>query len=240
MGGIGNQLFQYALYLELLSRGFEMAVDTSWYENYGSRDMSLSKDFDLNMRYADKLFIKRIADIENTYISKIKKYFFKKTTHYIEDQRVFNEKIFSFDRNKDVYLDGYWCADKYFRSNIHEIKELYFPNNKREKYRDLLERKYGMNRRFASIHIRRGDYKNKTPLNPLFLLPDEYFHHAFKQYKDISNDSIYIVFSDDIEDAKQIMKDYDCHYVDWTSSAIDDFYLMASCDDHIISNSTFS
>ena len=240
MGGIGNQLFQYALYIELLSRGFEAAVDSSWYENYGSREFSLGKDFDLSLRYADSSFVKSIADIENTYITKIKKHFFRKNTHFIENQRIFNDKIFLFGKNDDVYLDGYWCTDRYFIGNISRIKELYFPNDKREKYRKLLEEKYGLNKRFVSIHIRRGDYKNKSPLNPVHLLPDWYFHWALKQYKERLNNSICVVFSDSIEDAKQIMKNYDCYYVDWTSSAIDDFYLMASCDDHIISNSTFS
>jgi hypothetical protein len=240
MGGIGNQLFQYALYVELLSKGFEVAVDISWYENYASRELSLIEEFNLNMRYADKSFVKKIADIENTYISKIKKYFFRKNTHYIENQRIFNEKIFLFEKYDNVYLDGYWGADKYFFGSILNIKELYFPNNKREKYRNLLEEKYGLNKRFVSIHIRRGDYKSKSPLNPVYILPDQYFHYAIKQYKEQFNNSVCVVFSDNIEDAKKIMRGYDCYYVDWTSIAIEDFYLMASCDDHIISNSTFS
>jgi hypothetical protein len=240
MGGIGNQLFQYALYLELLSRGFEAAVDISWYENYSGRELSLIKDFDLKMRYAEETFVKKIADIENTYISKIRKHLFRKNTHYIENYQVFNEKVFLFRKIDNVYLDGYWGAEKYFSGNILKIKELYFPNNKREKYRNLLAEKYGLDRRFIAVHIRRGDYKNNLLINPVYLLPDKYFHYAFRQYKERLNNSICVVFSDNIEDAKEIMKNYSCYYVDWTSSAIEDFYLMASCDDHIISNSTFS
>jgi hypothetical protein len=236
MGGFGNQLFQYALYIELLSMGFIVKADTSWYQA-GQKKLSLIKDLNLELQYADIHLCNKLADIKETYFSRFKKHYLKKNSHFIEVRDRFNGEIFSLNKKEDIYLEGYWQSYKYFNGNKDIIKKLYFPSDKQKYYRNILENKYGKNKRFVSLHIRRGDYKNNTRIH---LLPEKYFLSVFDTYKEIHNDSICLIFSDEITDAKQIMKSRNCFFADWSTSMLDDFYLMASCDDHIISNSSFS
>ena len=86
------------------------------------------------------------------------------------------------------------------------------------------------------IHVRRGDYVN----NPNYhILTIEYYKQALEKY---FSDRLYrlLVFSDDIEYAKEMLQSIpNCMYINGLED-IEDMCLMSMCDNWIIANSTFS
>lgn len=127
-------------------------------------------------------------------------------------------------------LDGYFQSTKYWNDKT--------PFTFKQSFIDKVK---GQNNYFdkstIAISIRRGDYVN----NPNYhLLPVEYYYLAlFEHFPDWKNYNI-IFFSDDMGYCK-------VHFECWTNayfaeglSPIEQLCLMAQCDFHIISNSTFS
>lgn len=108
-----------------------------------------------------------------------------------------------------------------------------------------------------SLHVRRGDnVTHPIGIHPLRTL--DYYKRAV-DYLDPDSEATIIVFSDDIPWCKkhiEIAIDRDCHFVeggmsrpeDWkreeylSAPAMDwvDMQLMAQCDSHILSNSTYA
>lgn len=115
----------------------------------------------------------------------------------------------------DYYLQG----EEYFEDYADEIKRLYGAGISKIDQ--------------VSIHVRRGDYVN----NPFYvdLFSVGYYEKAMAMFPGAS----FLVFSDDIEWCKlqDIFKN--CEFSEGNSE-IEDLNLMASCQGHIIANSSFS
>ena len=91
----------------------------------------------------------------------------------------------------------------------------------------------------VSLHIRRGDYLDND-INCSLGLP--YYNEAIKFINtNISNPS-YFVFSDDIEWAKENIKQEQMEFIGWNKggNSYIDMQLMSSCKHNIIANSSFS
>ncbi len=114
----------------------------------------------------------------------------------------------------DIYLQD----SKYFEKYSEEIKKLFGEN-------------VGYNKN-VSIHVRRGDYVD----NPFYvdLMKTDYYQKAMKLFKGRK----FIVFSDNPSWCKEQEIFKDCFFAE--GNEIDDFNRMASCDGHIIANSSFS
>lgn len=89
---------------------------------------------------------------------------------------------------------------------------------------------------FVAIHYRAGDYtEGKDGYHPRMTV--DYYRQAVKQFKDC----IFIVFTDDFEAFKPILKDLDGYFIIPASKGyLDDFRLMKRCKHFIIANSSFS
>ena len=86
----------------------------------------------------------------------------------------------------------------------------------------------------TSIHIRRGDYLNKTKFHPV--QPVEYFKTAISELKSKN----YLFFSDDIEWCKKVYGKNPGVYFSEGNNPFVDMYAMSKCNDNIIVNSSFS
>ena len=157
--------------------------------------------------------------------------------HYHFDQNFFNA-------NKEVYLQGYWMSWKYFHKYDQQVREAFTIE------KDLVNHLSNFvneiqSSNSVSIHIRRTDYKTDPLMKKLKgEIPVAYYQKAVTRICDQYKDVKLYFFSDDIEWVKQNLSftELPVHYIDKTitSSAIEDFYLMAQCKHNIISNSTFS
>lgn len=93
------------------------------------------------------------------------------------------------------------------------------------------------------LHIRRGDYLNKT--NAWLQVCDyHYYTKAIEYVKRHVKNPVFYVFSNTHEDIQWIKNNYefvaDLVYVDLSNSDCEELRLMYSCKQFIISNSTFS
>ena len=117
-------------------------------------------------------------------------------------------------------VQDYFQSEKYFAHNKDKITSLFNIN-----YKTVPERS-------VSIHVRRGDYLKYPEIHPT--LDADYYHKALEVIGDYSNA---FVFTDsdlpkglNIKNMQIIKLDKD----------YDELQFMASCDNNIIANSTFS
>ncbi|MCX6738749.1 MAG: alpha-1,2-fucosyltransferase [Candidatus Parcubacteria bacterium] len=234
IGGLGNQLFQYALGRRLsLERNTELFFDTTWYEKPPNRKYSLNK-FNTIGTVASKTDGKKRKPLLLDVILPINK------KRYIREQSFrFDKKILSV--GKDVYLDGYWQSPKYFES-IEDIlkKDLVLKEPQGEEHEEMRKKIYSINS--VSLHVRRGDFlaeKNKktyTDCGPGYY--QSAINYIFKQTGKIE----LFVFSDDPEWVKENL--HTGHPTTFVSSRnftdYQELDLMRSCKHNITANSTFS
>lgn len=130
--------------------------------------------------------------------------------------------------NEKILLDGYLQSFKYFEDYRPEILDLFGFNQP-------------TNKGVVAIHVRRGDYvKHSYSFPPCTMA---YYKKAVEAMlaNGLTN---YLVFSDDIPYCKQEFgKTFgDKITINYSEgfSPIADLYRMASCDDFIVANSTYS
>lgn len=117
-GGLGNQLFQFALgrKLSLLNKS-ELLLDIKYYENQNLRNFELDY-FELDYKIASTEDINR-AKNEDTKINLLKRKFRTLVSPYYKRAIVEEVEKFKYDKNiykinLPAYIDGYWQAYKYF------------------------------------------------------------------------------------------------------------------------------
>ena len=226
-GGLGNQLFgfYFAKSLCLLQnrqifvnkanlepRGFQLApLETSLIENLAIRE------------YGKKTFNKKDL-IQNRFTRKI----------YFERAFSFNPKLID-SRYLEYY--GYFQSWKYLESIKPSIKEDFDQHISnmvsRNLYFEFLQEAY------VAIHIRRGDYVNLQ--NYHGLTTKEYFQNSMKYLREFHGiDLPVLVFSDDIDKAREIIPDAFKYVAKDTRNDWDTLLLMANAQALVGSNSSFS
>ena len=213
MGGLCNYLFQIACaYAYSIKNG---------------KELFLTED--------DSIVVhKHLSTYEETVLSKV-----KLSTSIAANWNRFNEKGFNYteipNTEGNVYLNGYFQSEKYFKEYGTQIKELFtypkeYVDTVLNKYKDLLEKNT------CSIHVRRGDYLKFPDHHPTQNM--NYYMRAIKQ---MSKDSMFLIFSDDIVWCKKNFPNIPekFMFIEGNTDS-EDFLLMSLCNNNIICNSTFS
>lgn len=152
---------------------------------------------------------------------------------------VYNEPFFHYSPIKfrnNMKLFGYFQSEKYFKKHKETIIDLFSPSSEilsyLEKYQDIIE-----NPATVAVHVR--SYLMEDPTGGCHpTLSIEYFEKAMELF---SEDSLFVIFSNDIKKCKKEFAhiDKNIRFIE-NEIHIHDFYLMSMCKHHIISNSTFS
>lgn len=143
----------------------------------------------------------------------------------------------------DVYLQGYWQSEAYFKHAEAEIRREY-----RFRYplsglngciaRDILQTNS------VCIHVRRGDYVSKDAnLRKHGLCTVEYYRRAMILMNDLVEGAKFFIFSDDVDWVRENLNINRPHVYVEHNRGIDsykDMHLMTLCKHHIIANSSFS
>jgi hypothetical protein len=222
IGGLGNQLFQYAVGRQLAEvHKTELLLDVTEFETY-----------DLH-KYA--LFGLRLKE---NFASK----------KQIEDLPIYKEKHFHYNpdfRNipNDVILKGYWQTEKYFIDIEAIIREECSLKKAAEgKDKEVLQKIEVMNS--ISLHIRRGDYVTNTYESQILVSKDlEYYNRCVEYIVERLPDCHFFIFSDDSVWVKENLSlKYPATFVDHNdaSTNYEDLRLMSFCKHNIICNSSFS
>ncbi|WP_351078871.1 alpha-1,2-fucosyltransferase [Shewanella sp. CAL98-MNA-CIBAN-0140] len=244
IGGLGNQLFQYAAARALATKlGVKVSLDISAYESYDLHPFLLDK-FNCN---AD--FYKEKSLVEKFVLKAFSFKIFKKFTfiffnkYYIENDILFDNNIFKVKDNTKLF--GYFQSEMYFadiREQLLQELTLIEPLSSAE-MNICNEIKASKS---VSLHIRRGDYLYSDNANKTHgVCNNEFFEKSISYLENegvIGNDSILYIFSDDIAWCRNNLNfKYKMIFVDGNSNSPEiDMFLMSQCDHHIISNSTFS
>lgn len=244
--GLGNQMFQYALYRKLLTMEDDVYIDAiTSYELFKNQHngYELEKIFNINPKHANIRYIKQLSDTNSRLFARIRrKSFGVKRTMYIESKEFkYDEDLF---RNKDLYIKGYWQNLNYFKGIANELKEDFIfykeldPKNQR-----LAQDIFSGNS--VSIHIRRGDYYKNKSYEKKFgnVATLSYYQQAIDLIKSKIENPQFYVFSDDMDWVKENLDlGEGTTYVDYNKKedSYKDMQLMSICKHNIIANSTFS
>ena len=255
MGGLGNQMFQYALYCQMKSMGKDVKMDDeAGFIEDRQRDPALAV-FGITYEKASREEIIKMRDSSPALTAKVRRKLFGRKNHsYFEESKLFLPQIFDWD---NIYLEGFWQSAKYF-SDVEEQLKTEFDlgrlkgNNKTgrglsdraESYLKGIEETNSI-----SIHVRRGDYL--LPKNqPLYgnICTDSYYKNAIKVITDKNPDCKFYLFTNDT-DTDWIDKWLDEH----TNAAgravlvqlpagrdYEALALMSRCKHNILANSSFS
>lgn len=245
-GGLGNQLFQFALGLALEETlGFQVKYDLSAYKIVGSRKFDLDK-FVGNLKIANSEEIER----NNNVIQKIKFQIFqwvgfpfglKGLNYYLERNFQYDANVF--ELANDVYLSGYWQSEKYFVNHrVKLLERIKISDSQSPENMKYLKRIRSSNS--VSIHVRRGDYVSNSKANSIYATCDlGYYEKAIQHLSAQFEDLTFFVFSDDMEWVTTHFSKFErIIFVNANhgDTAFEDLKLMSNCKHNIIANSTFS
>lgn len=231
-GGLGNQMFQYAFARALQARG--KRVYLHWHPHHSK---SSHNGFEL-----DRVFQLQLSDtiplVSQSLLSRWQAWRLRKTAR----KREVHELQFQahFLETQSGYLDGYWQTEQYFKSIRDKIRaDFTFKSLKDPKNLELQQQI--AHSETCSIHIRRGDYVGHPELGGI--CNEAYYKNALKELDTRHPDCALIVFSDDIEFSKDLLKErQQVKFCDWNrgDDSWMDLVLMSECKHHILANSSFS
>lgn len=249
-GGIGNQMFQYAAARRAaFVNNASLKMDLGGFDDPG-QGTKRSYELDAFLISGKTALPTEVAALkyyrQNPFIRRLPIFFKKRIFHYnkthiIEKHYDFDPEILSLKGN--VYLDGYWQSDKYFKDIETllrtEFSFRYEPGGQNLHYTDLIQASESI-----SLHVRRGDYVSSTKTNAFHgVCSIEYYREAINRIKTQISAPVFFVFSDDIEWAKSNLPlSHGAYFVDCngTDHGYEDMRLMSLCKHHIIANSSFS
>ncbi len=239
-GGLGNQMFQYALYLQLKECGRSVKIDkSSRYGTGASRPFCLEV-FDIEKDYAVQEELSQYKDEKTGYVNQVRrKIFGKKETIFREvDEKYLGEVL----EQKEGIITGFWQSEEYFKGVKEQVRMLY----NKERVLDPANREILRRIKFSnsiSMHIRRGDY-TWSDVSAIFggICTADYYKKAMSYFRSEYTDSKFYIFTNDPEWARQNYTEEDCCIVDSNheEQGYLDLYLMSFCKHHIIANSSFS
>lgn len=234
-GGLGNQMFQYALYKELQWMGKDVKSDLYLYRtNRDMRKFEIEDVFGIKTKEAkDWEIIKPIT--ESTRIERFIKKHILRITYWEEHCFKIPEDVFKVKRG---FLDGYWQSVRYFPDVVNELRDDFT-------FRDLTVENYEITERIVnsnavSVHIRLGDYL-QYPKQFGNLCTEEYYKSAIQYMRHVLQMPHFFIFSDEIDKAQKILgQQGDITYVKHMGEDYQDMQLMSLCKHNIIANSSFS
>jgi len=245
MGGLSNQMFQYAAGRNLAHRLHgELKLDLSWFEKDDLRNYALGA-FNIEEGFATAPEIKKLTVGQPRPFERLTNRLRRKSrkpppTYVTEMHFHFDPHILNL--SSSVYLEGYWQCERYF----FEIATLL-----RHEFTVKVPQK-GQNKRMAehidscnsvSIHVRRGDYVSDPDINRVHgTCSLQYYQRCVESMLERVPSPHFFVFSDDPDwvrgnlrlPAPLIIVDHN------KNEDYEDLRLMSQCKHHIIANSSFS
>ncbi len=250
--GMGNQLFNYACgYAQARRDGDSLLLDISECDNSTLRDFELDK-FHLKYDKKESFPNRNLGQKIYKNVRRALKY------HVIKEREVYHNRDHRYDVNdidprvykkkglRNKYLYGYWQHLAYFEDYLDEITAMMTPAYEQSETVKKLQEEFKKTPTCA-VHVRGGDIMGPA---------GAYFKHAMERMEQEKPGVRYIVFTNDMERAKEALapvlesqkKDavgQAGNRLEFVSevgefSDVDEFFLMAACQNQILSNSTFS
>jgi hypothetical protein len=248
-GGLGNQLFMYAAARRLaLHHRTALKLDISAFESYPLRRYLLD-------RYCiaqDVATPDECAELKARALAQASPRFGMRSLF----RRRAQAAVFSADDSlagtwlpeilrtpADVYLQGYWQSEQYFKPVEQLIRDELRLKRELAGENLALAQKIGAVEA-VSVHVRRGDYASNPQLGTMLgLLPPEYYQRASRAIAEAHPSARFFVFSDDPDWARHNLRlEHPVHCVahNGPEAPHEDRRLMSRCRHHIVANSSLS
>lgn len=247
MGGLGNQMFQYAAAKSLaghLRTSFKLdttfLLDRTPKENFVYRDFDLDI-FNINPGIATKeetdRFTRKPSSALAQYLAWVKNKIWQ-SKYYFEPHFHFTPDFFKLPAN--CYLDGYWQSPKYF-TNVEKELRIDFSFNESIQRNSLKLHKSILEQTSVCVNVRRADFLS----NAFHGVCDmKYFAPAIEIVASRINNPHFFIFSDDPEWCKENIKpSYPVTFVGHEHAGYkfsNYLQLMSQCKHYIIPNSSFA
>lgn len=230
LGGLGNQMFIYALYYALKRKGIDVQIDASLYNL-----IRMHNGYEL-----PNVFEVAPPDV---FRRGIHTQWLRFMLHFKPSLLVYEER---FNRSLDVfsvnkpYITGYWQSDMYFSDYREDLLKLFSFKGVSQRNMSLSE---GMQSSHSvSIHIRRGDYL--TVPGAMSSCTEDYYRKAINIIYDYVQTPYFYIFSNDVEWSQNFAKKLGIPFtiIDHNKGkdSYQDMFLMTQCKHNIIANSSFS
>jgi hypothetical protein len=252
-GGLGNQLFQYAAARGLgLRSNTEVKLDVTdpLIKDEKGRLYGLNH-FNITTPMATEDEVSHLLN-KNIWLQKKSKYlqnkigvalhktWWNQTYVYQEEY----DKCMVSKVTKDIYLNGYWQNEDFFKEYRSIIlNELSVKNEPDAINLSVIENMRKVNA--ISLHVRRGDAVSNPYAFRLYKLPSlEYYKNAINLITQKVKDPYFFIFSDDIDWCKKNLQlNFPVEFIgnnNTDDKNYEDIRLMSCCKHHITANSTFS
>lgn len=258
IGGLGNQMFQYAFAVALQKKhpGEIVMIDTQLYK------YPFIKKFNGNNFYHNGFEIYKVFPHANIPIATYKDII--KLSYYIPNylasrivRRILPirkkeyilpvDKYFSYDANAlcmkgDCYYEGVWASIQYFEDAKEEILQQ-FRFSSINIYNDNMVKKV-LSSHSVAIHVRRGDYVGAQNFKDICTF--DYYKLAIQKILRLIDSPSFFIFSNDIKWCKSnispLLGESQVEYVDGNKGKDSpwDMFLMSKCEAQILANSSFS
>jgi len=249
IGGLGNQLFQYAAGRSLSTyHKTELFLDPSHLKlisngAYTQRNFEID-NLNITAQTADETVLNNFNFEQNKTLIKLKKLSPRLFSNMIFNEHQFNFHPEFFKLPKDTYLNGYWQSEKYFNAVRDKLlSEITLKEPLSSFASGLYKRISEPNS--VSLHVRRGDFVSLKSANQFHgYLELDYYKAAVEQIKSKIPDPVFFIFSDDIEWCKTNLSFLENkEYIEGKNNGIstqEELILMSNCKHNIIANSSFS
>ena len=211
-GGLGNQMFQYALYLQLKALGREVKIDdVSGFAQDPQRIPALAPFGISYDRPSREEMVKMLDSSMMPWQRLRRKLFGRHKKSYFEGSKLFIPEVLTWD---DIYLEGYWQTEKYFQPVEGQVRDVYDTDRlmaylkrsgcwgaggerrTRKMAQDYLDEIN--NTCSVSLHVRRGDYL--TPENQKLyggICTDAYYIEGIRQMRERFPGCRFFLFTND-------------------------------------------
>lgn len=256
MGGLGNQMFQYAAGKALAERhGVGLVLDLSGFKGdplrsflldrlcvpeATSRSASNASAEKLPNHFARSLWRQRIDRVLG--VARLPK-LAPSADSYREPHFHFDPAFEALGAHTSLF--GYFQSERYFSSIAGSLRDWFSP---REPFGKAAADMLALIERSplpVSVHVRRGDFLNPGTAEFHGILGESHYREAFDRLnRAIGQEAELFVFSDDPIAAEHVLtfvpKSRLVHVCGDPDRPWDDLALMARCRHHVIANSSFS
>ncbi len=232
LGGLGNQLFQYAAARTLADR-----LNTDLYFDLSGYTPDQERTYELGVfKLRGEVMTEGLRGLIK------KRIIFNRLANFQEASFAYDSRLQ--DLKCGVWVKGYFQSERYFLSNQSQIKRDLSLKSSLSPTTQRLENILKADKNSVSLHVRRGDYVSNPNFNAFHGLTSmEYYERGVDLVaQKIPNLKLYI-FSDDPEWVSQNMKfkyPYTVMQANPPDRGFEDLYLMSLCRNHILANSSFS
>jgi hypothetical protein len=255
IGGLGNQMFQYAAGKALAERhGVPLALDISGFRKYPLRSFLL-----------DRFCVPEAAAAARTEPGRTRETNFMRARWRSRIDRLlakaglpklpsppnqYREPHFHYDPGFEtlgpmISLFGYFQSERYFSSVAETLRTSFVPCEPLGAAAAEALSRIERSPMPVSVHVRRGDYLKPGTAEVHGILGEPYYRQAIGRIDAaLGREADIFVFSDDAPAAERVLEFLPKSRLNHVSSdparPWEDMALMARCRHHIIANSSFS